>query len=700
MIKLRKIFFKIKFMSEGYNKDWYKELKSFDVGGDDKNNKKQDKIRNEAIRMINDFKIRNLPPEQFNRLVDGIEDILFRKDIDEEKLKTEFKNVLNHEKNLVDYYKKLAPLKSTLDDINKAIKTKGVSDKLFDKATGGEIDKSLRESLKITRSSIGEIYTEIKDIIFYDSSLTEKQKKAYEELISNYINLLRMNSDDPTIFQMLNNQINNTGVQVNTVKKTIETKLNPNQELFKIAISTGINSNKAIEDIFNNGKQIEFENYLISNNSQRKVFLDKFSKVRIGAMCPSINGSIFYDFLGKLHLFEFNKKRKVFEQELVKKLGKENGKKLLNLIDEESKISACTFDLVKVISDFNKTLDGTKTNKLSLNEIKYFTGESINLKNDEHYIELNKILNENDVLLNELEGKNEKEIRRILGFKKINIEAQDKIIGLYLKYKDSNIITKRFNTLTTADIGQIIEGKNKGLSNKEINSGLEKGNPALKTINQNNNISSNINFSSSVINIPSDNRREFYNELYKNLDSGKDGDIKTLSSNDGFNFNISKTGNKYRVNYGDRTEICERKEVRNVIEMGKYMKKIGLGFLFGGISRVIEKINSKPTGIKINELDGLDNSEKILGLKSIGEALIPGFDSSNTDIKELERQFTDKDIFNEKIKQAKSDKNCKFADKLKGQIGNISSLEQLAKILYPADSNRKDFSIDSFINNL
>lgn len=687
-------------MSEWYNKDWYKELKSFDVWGDDKNNKKQDKIRNEAIRMINDFKIRNLPPEQFNRLVDWIEDILFRKDIDEEKLKTEFKNVLNHEKNLVDYYKKLAPLKSTLDDINKAIKTKWVSDKLFDKATWWEIDKSLRESLKITRSSIWEIYTEIKDIIFYDSSLTEKQKKAYEELISNYINLLRMNSDDPTIFQMLNNQINNTWVQVNTVKKTIETKLNPNQELFKIAISTWINSNKAIEDIFNNWKQIEFENYLISNNSQRKVFLDKFSKVRIWAMCPSINGSIFYDFLWKLHLFEFNKKRKVFEQELVKKLWKENWKKLLNLIDEESKISACTFDLVKVISDFNKTLDWTKTNKLSLNEIKYFTWESINLKNDEHYIELNKILNENDVLLNELEWKNEKEIRRILWFKKINIEAQDKIIWLYLKYKDSNIITKRFNTLTTADIWQIIEWKNKWLSNKEINSWLEKWNPALKTINQNNNISSNINFSSSVINIPSDNRREFYNELYKNLDSGKDWDIKTLSSNDWFNFNISKTWNKYRVNYWDRTEICERKEVRNVIEMWKYMKKIWLGFLFWGISRVIEKINSKPTWIKINELDWLDNSEKILWLKSIWEALIPGFDSSNTDIKELERQFTDKDIFNEKIKQAKSDKNCKFADKLKGQIWNISSLEQLAKILYPADSNRKDFSIDSFINNL
>lgn len=51
--------------------------------------------------MINDFKIRNLPPEQFNRLVDWIEDILFRKDIDEEKLKTEFKNVLNHEKILL-----------------------------------------------------------------------------------------------------------------------------------------------------------------------------------------------------------------------------------------------------------------------------------------------------------------------------------------------------------------------------------------------------------------------------------------------------------------------------------------------------------------------------------------------------------------------------------------------------------------------
>jgi len=66
----------------------------------------------------------------------------------------------------------------------------------------------------------------------------------------------------------------------------------------------------------------------------------------------------------------------------------------------------------------------------------------------------------------------------------------------------------------------------------------------------------------------------------------------------------------------------------------------------------------------------------------------------------LERQFTDKIIFNQKINDLRDKKSSKLPTELKNKSWNISSLFELAKIMYPGDSKWKDFSIDSFIRSI
>lgn len=684
-------------MSETYNKNWASEIKSVDVESDEKHNEKQDKVRLAAINLLNDFKTRSLPPDQFNRLVEEVKDILRRKDIDKWKLESEYWNILGQEKVITEFNTKIIASELTLRNINKTAQKKWIVDNVKDKIPLWEVSETSKENISNIKSTLSKNYQELKDFYLINGSkLTEKQKLEYEKLLSKCNFLLSYDIKDPSFIQMFKNQASNIWKQVSETFKIPEAKANSNTELFKKAIDSL--DYKWIENIYKDWKQKEFEEFLISNWKERKTLLKWLEKWK-GKLCP-INNSKFQDFLWKMQLIELHEKRKEFEQKVIARLWEKYWKLLVEYIDKQLEEDPCSFDLIKVISDFNKNLDWKKVQKLTLQEIKDFAQEWINNKNDNIKFELTNFLWKNNIDLNEFDWKSDKQISDIMKSKGINVLEQKNIIDIYSKYKSGNIAAKRINYFSSSDIGKIIDLKWKWKSNSDINGELEKWNSALKQFNQTNNIPSNFNFSSSVIYIPSDNRREFYSELYKNLDSGRDWDVKTLSSNDWFNFNISKTWNKYRLNYWDRTEICERKEVRNVVEMWRYMNRIWLWFMFWGISRIIEKINSKPTWIKINELDWLDNSEKILWLKSIWEALIPGFDSSNPDIKELEKQFTDKDIFNEKIKQVKTDKSGKFSDKLKNNIWNISSLEELAKLMYPGDSKRKDFSIDLFIKNI
>lgn len=684
-------------MSETYNKNWVSEIKSVDVKSDGKHNEKQDKVRLAAISLLDDFKTRSLPPEQFNRLVEEVKDILRRKDIDKWKLESEYWNILGQEKVITEFNTKIVASELTLRNINKTVQKKWIIDNVKDKIPLWEVSETSKENIKNIKSYLSKNYQELKDFYLVNGNkLTEKQKLEYEKLLSKCRFLLDFEIKDASVMKMLENQASNIWKQISETFKIPEAKANSNPESFKKIINSL--DYKWIENIYKDWKQKEFEEFLLKNWAERRFFIKWIKEIK-GGMCP-IDNQNFYNFLWKIQLVELNQKRKEFEKKLVVRLWEKYWKLLIEYIDKQLKEDPCSFSLIKVISDFNNKLDWKNVPKLSLEEIKNYAQEWTRNENENIKFELTNFLWKNNIDLNEFDWKSEKQINDIMKSKWINVLEQKRILDMYSKYKGGDIAAKRLSYFSSYDIGKIIDWKTKWKSNNDINSELEKWNPALKAFNQSNNISSNYNFSSSVIHIPSDNRREFYSELYKNLDSWKDWDVKTLSSNDWFNFNISKTWNKYRVNYWDRTEICERNEVRNVVEMWRYMNKIWLGFLFWGISRIIQKINSKPTWIKINELDWLDNSEKILWLKSIWEALIPWFDSTKTDIKDLEKQFTDKVIFNEKINKAKADKSSKFYDKLKGQIWNISSLEQLAKVLYSGDSKRKDFPIDSFIKNI
>ncbi|EKD66653.1 MAG: hypothetical protein ACD_49C00026G0028 [uncultured bacterium (gcode 4)] len=688
-------------MTETYNKNWADEIKSVDVKSDgnpdlktDKGKKdkvKEDKVRSAAIKLLDEFKTRSLPPEQFNRLVAEVKDILRRKDFEEKNLADDYNNILGQEKNINEFNQKVSVSELTLKNINKTTQKKWIVDNIKDK-----VSESSKENIANIKSSLSKNYQEIKDFYLINGDkLTEKQKWEYEKLLSKCNFLLSYEIKDPSLIQTLENQASNIWKTISETFNITEAKANTNWEVFKKIINTS--DYKWIEKIYKEWKQKDFEDFLLKNWKERRFFIKWIKEIK-GGMCP-IDNQKFYEFLWKLQRIELNEKKKEFEQKAIARLWEKHWKLLVEYIDKQLDNDPCSFSLIKVISDFNKTLDWTKTQKLSLQEINDFAKEGYNIKNDSVNFELTNYLRERGLDIWQIEWKNEQEIRKLLDSRHISIPDQKYILDLYSKYKQWNIVAKKMSYYTSADVWKIIDFKGKWLSNKDINSELEKWNPALKAFNQNNNIPSNYNFSSSIINVPSDNRTEFYGEIFKNLDSGK-WKNENLSFPNWFNINISKSWNFYEIHYWDKKETCKDiNEAINVISMWEYIQKVWLWFLFWGISRVIDRIKEK-WNWKIDEKDGLSNDEMRLWLKSIWQALIPGFDSSNPDIKELEKQFTDKEIFNQKINDLRDKKNDNLPDKLKNHIWNISSLFELAKLMYPGDSKWKDFSIDSFINSI
>ncbi|MCK9272334.1 hypothetical protein M0P65_02195 [Candidatus Gracilibacteria bacterium] len=478
---------------------------------------------------------------------------------------------------------------------------------------------------------------------------------------------------------------------------------------------------------FMTSKQKELTlNYFKNNKKERQEFIEFVSIHNKGATSLLMLDLVLFDFEDSLNDI-LSKSRGSLSKEELEFLKNE----LKEQIKSQEK-SVLTLDRAKFLEDFLQKIQ--KNSKFNGENLKKFILKANELKADSHKYELlqdnklynlgvdipkekdpnpiilknQKILLANiDVKIKKLEEENLKNpsddiLEDIADYKKLK-ENLEKFTGV-------KIDQERVKTFKERDFSVMAHLISEGKSDKEIMTELEKGNSALKDFNQKTgfnlsqkevNLSNNssINFSSSTIYAPnSDYRGDFFGEIFKNLDAGRDGEIKTVSYNDGFSVNISKEGDRYNVKYGDRTESCNKDEVKNVISMGRYMNQMGLGFLFGGINKILYKINQKGNG-KINELDGLEYEEKILGLKSIGEALIPGFDSTNTDIKELEKQFNPL-IFNNNIRQMRTDKSNKLPKKLADNNGEISSLFELAKVMYPGDSKGKDFSIDSFIKNI
>ncbi|HBA44709.1 TPA: hypothetical protein DEG21_04520 [Patescibacteria group bacterium] len=121
-------------MTETYNKNWADEIKSVDVKSDgnpdlktDKGKKdkvKEDKVRSAAIKLLDEFKTRSLPPEQFNRLVAEVKDILRRKDFEEKNLADDYNNILGQEKNINEFNQKVSVSELTLKNINKTTQKK------------------------------------------------------------------------------------------------------------------------------------------------------------------------------------------------------------------------------------------------------------------------------------------------------------------------------------------------------------------------------------------------------------------------------------------------------------------------------------------------------------------------------------------------------------------------------------------------
>ncbi|EKD66652.1 MAG: hypothetical protein ACD_49C00026G0027 [uncultured bacterium (gcode 4)] len=564
-------------MSETYNKNWACEIKSTDIKNDwtpdSKIGKdKEDKVRSAAIDMINNYSIRSLPAERFNKLVEEMKEVLRRKDIDEEKLRNEFWDVLDQEKEIIKLKEKINSFESTFKSFYDTINSVWVTDAaidwsawLIDKIAWTKmwwVWKSLKENFENSKKIFLGDYQKIKD--YYEKNkdkLSEKQKEEFEKIIKKWDSLAKLKIEDPSFAQMVKSQWKNTWDQISDVAKTVKATIIPNS------------------------------------------------------------------------------KPKASPKKEVKKISK------------------------------NKS------------RLEFF-------------------LNELWIDIKEIDWMNEKELRKFFDSKKIDKNKQDYLIDLYLKNPKGNNIEYRPVFLSSDEILKVVDPKNKWKNTRETNEDKINSN----TSSVSNKKSENHNFiSSREIIISTNNEEKSFDDLLENISSWKDWKIKNLSFNDGFKFSISKTGNSFILNYWDRKETCKNlDEVKNVVEMWRYIKKLWLWFLIWDISKILIQIRSKSIW-NIEEKDGLSKEEMRLWLISIWKALIPGFDSTKSDIKELERQFTDKDIFNAKIEDVKRNTNnndsfsCKLRDK---NIWGFSSLEELAKFRYSKESDWKDFSISAFLKNI